>query len=83
MQTLTVEMLGTLARLGAIMRARIVYRSDADGWVVMVDHKDPKTTAELHTERGEVRIFKRLDTAFRALRDSGWQGEISVLGDGP
>jgi hypothetical protein len=83
MQKLTIDMLEILVRLGAVAKVRIMRAGADDGWVMVVDHKDAACTKEVHTERGDLRVFKRTDTAIRAARGAGWKGDIAVLGDAP
>ena len=78
---MTREIFETLVRVGAVLRVYIVRLKDGDGWTMVVDHKDMATGSDLHTERGHLRVFKRMESAFRVIEKANYKGDVLVLGD--
>lgn len=81
MKPLTTESLSSLVRTGSVHRVFLTPYPDIDGggWYLDVDHSDHGQTRQLHTKRGDVRIFRTADAAIRVLRECGYGGATVVV----
>jgi hypothetical protein len=80
MKKLTIEALQSLVRTGSVRRV-LLMPSPAiagGGWYLDVDHTDHGQSRELHTKRGELRVFKSADVAIKALLDCEYAGPLNV-----
>ena len=81
MKHLTTDSFTALVRTGSVHRVFLTpYPAiDGGGWYWSVDHSDHGQTRELHTQRGDVRIFKTSDAAIKALHECGYGGQAVVV----
>lgn len=81
MKKLTIETLPSLIRTNSVRRATLVpYPAiDGGGWYLEVEHSDHGQTRELHTKRGDVRVFKSSDVAIKSLLDCDYFGPLAVV----
>lgn len=80
---LKIENLAGLVRTGSVHRIFLMpyTADDGGGWTISVDHNDFGLSRELYSQRGYVRVFRTADAAFRALRECGYTGLVSVVMD--
>lgn len=81
MKQLTSESLAALVRTGSVTRIHLTPHPaiDGGGWYLDVDHADHGQTRMLHTQRGDVRVFKTSDAAIKAILDADYRGPVALV----
>lgn len=81
MKKLTIETLPSLVRTNSVRRVLMVpYPAiDGGGWYLEVEHTDHGQTRELHTKRGDLRVYKTADVAIKAMQDCEYAGIFSIV----
>lgn len=80
MKKLTIETLPSLVRTSSVRRVLLMPSPaiTGGGWYLEVEHSDHGQTRELHTKRGDLRVFKSADVAIKALLDCEYTGPLGV-----
>ena len=81
MKALTIETFRALVRTGSVHRVFLApYPAiDGGGWFLDVDHNDHGQTRQLHTKRGDMRVFKSADVAIKTLHECSYAGPVAVV----
>ena len=81
MKNLDIENFKALVRTGGVYRVFLMQypQVDGGGWYLDCDHRDQGLTREFKSKRGELRVFKTSDAAFKLLTECAYFDAISVV----